>query len=112
MLIRPLIRPTAIKACQQAERAWRNSDVWAARFAGRAALVKDICPHFRGLMPLTPVLPGSEPSPHFQRVLITPLRRSGTTFAAHGQAKSGAAAPDISLGRALPRIGSIAALVL
>ena len=77
-----------------------------------AALVKDICPHFRGLMPLTPALPGSEPSLDFQRTLITPLRRSGTTFAACAQAESGAAAPDISLGRALPRIGSIAALIL
>ena len=46
--MRPLISPTAMKACQQAARASRSSEVCAARVAGRAALVSDICSHFRG----------------------------------------------------------------
>src|SRR5690348_5205396 len=73
-----------MKACQQAERAWRNSDVWAARFAGRAALVKDICPHFRGLMPLPRSAGLGAPARTFNASLLRPcdgraqlLRRTG-----------------------------------
>src|SRR5438270_9724715 len=47
MLMRPLISPTAMKACQQAESASRNSDVAAGRGPGRAKLIKAINPRFR-----------------------------------------------------------------
>src|SRR6185503_9231644 len=47
MLMRPLINPTAMKACQQAARASRNSVVAAGRGPERAELVKAINPRFR-----------------------------------------------------------------
>src|SRR5207244_4890711 len=47
MLMRPLISPTAMKACQQADNASCNSDVAPGRGPDRAKLVKAINPRFR-----------------------------------------------------------------